>query len=99
LPRGGHEQIGAADHLVDPEVGIVDDDGELVGVDTISASEDKIANTVGEVLLDRAVDTVVHRDWLGSHANPLAAWGLVGRETVTATAGVDWPFWSGAAFR
>ena len=51
MPRGGVEQVVAADDVGDLHVGVIDDDGELIGRCAIVFGDDEIAELGGDVEL------------------------------------------------
>ena len=51
LARRRREQVGAAHDVGDPLRGVVDDDGELIGVEAVAAAHDEVADVAREPLL------------------------------------------------
>ena len=62
LPGGYVEEVLAAHDVVDAGAGVVDYDCELVGVMTVAALEDEIADFGGDVLTNQAEVAVVKFD-------------------------------------
>jgi hypothetical protein len=50
LPRSGIEQVGAADHIRDTLLGVIDHYGQLIGVGAIRTQSDKVTAVVVDVL-------------------------------------------------
>ena len=62
LPRGVVEQVGAPNDVCDADGRVVDDNGELVGVETIAASDDEIAGGLFELFRLGPENAVVEAD-------------------------------------
>ena len=58
----GREQVLAANHVIDVRGEIVHDDGELICVDSVAASEDKVARDTWQVLFAVAPELVMKTD-------------------------------------
>ena len=70
LARRRSEQVGSADDLGDPLFGIVDDDGKLVGEDSVGALQHEIADLLLDVLALPALQQILEAERLrvGAHA-------------------------------
>jgi hypothetical protein len=62
LARGRQQQIGAAHHMGDGGVRIVDHYGQLVGKQAVGTAQHKIARLGCEIALDAALDRIVETD-------------------------------------
>gem|GEM_PF-3918696 len=62
LLRCGTEQVAAADNFRDAHQGIVDDHGQLIGVNTVAALQDDIAAFSSQVLRIRTIMSVDKAD-------------------------------------
>jgi hypothetical protein len=62
LPRGGGEEVRAAHHVGDALFGIVDGDGELVGVKAVASSQHERAHRLCHVGTSQAEAPVVELD-------------------------------------
>lgn len=78
LAGGVVEEVGAADDVGDALIGIVNDDGELVGEVAVGAEEDEVADLVRDVLGEGAVGAVVEGDGNGRNEKAPGA-GLAAR--------------------
>src|SRR5205814_3342425 len=58
LTRRRGEQIGAAHHVRDLLRCVVDNDGELIGVEAVGAPDDEIADIAREILRYRSLQAV-----------------------------------------
>jgi hypothetical protein len=62
LPWRRPQQVGATDDIGDALVGVVQDNGEVVGAETVAPVYDEVPDFGRQVLLQRAKDTVAHCD-------------------------------------
>lgn len=62
LAWGAVEKVGSAHHVGDARVRIVHHDGELVGVQAVSASNDEITDFAGDIDSDASLDRVYERN-------------------------------------
>ncbi len=63
LTRCRIQQIGTAHDMTDPLSCIVDDDRQLISVITVGALEYEIADILGQILADCALDRVLEHDF------------------------------------
>jgi len=89
LARRRIEQIGAANDIGDPGIGVVDDHGQLVGELPVGAQQDEIADLALEIVADAALHPVVEGDSrIGNTQSPCARIPP-GRQAVAATSRID----------
>ena len=62
LSRGVVQEIGAAENICDASSGIVNNDGELIGVQAIAASQNEVTRLGGYVHANVAIEQVGTRD-------------------------------------
>lgn len=67
LARRRPEQVGSADRLGDAHRDVVDDYGELVGVDAVTTLQNEVAHLRGDVLRDRALESILEGNDLIRH--------------------------------
>src|SRR3954471_9914655 len=71
LARRRPQQVGAPHHIRDAVVGVVDHDGELVGMQAIAPLHHEIADVAREVLRKAAADPILEDDRSGLDAKPV----------------------------
>jgi hypothetical protein len=91
------QQVRAAHHVRDPLKGIVDDDGELVGVDAVGAPQHEVADRCIDHLLLLPLDSVFEDEHARRGAEARGAWAPPERKTGAAGAGVNGSLGSRAA--
>lgn len=91
------QQVRTAHHLSDPLKGIVDDDGELIGVDAVGAPQYEVAGGFLDNLLLWSLDAVFEGERARRSAEALGACPPPERKTVPAGAGVNGSLGSRAA--
>ena len=77
-------RIGAAHHVCDLLLGIIDNHGKLVGDQAVRPPDDEVANLPVKLLLQGTLQTVDQSDAALCSANPQGAGAAPGRQAVTA---------------
>ena len=89
LPWRGVKQVGPANDVGDTLRCIVNHHGQLIGKQTVGASQHEVADLLCQLLLHNALQSVGDVDMGIIHPYAYAAWLATRRQTITAGARID----------